>query len=227
MSFVLERGTVDIFIKSGNNLPALDFNGKSDPFVKITVGNTTQSTKVIYKTLSPTWNENFKFNVTPNDRFINIKAYDWDLLTTNDYMGEITIDLTTLKKGKNIFDKNLSKYNGTLQFEVTPIGFIHLSVLRSLKMTNLSNGKSEHDLTSIFHVLKVEPDPIFGLFITIRACNDKSLHFIKKFGREDTFLAHNPNGKETDYKLTLNYKEKTFELRNEIEKFAWEGLIDE
>jgi len=50
-----------VTVLKAKNLAAMDKNGKSDPFCKISSNFSTQvyQTHTIYKTLEPTWNESF------------------------------------------------------------------------------------------------------------------------------------------------------------------------
>jgi Ca2+-dependent lipid-binding protein len=54
-------GTLSVTVMEGKNLPALDSNGMSDPYVTLSIGKVKQKTKVKEKTLNPNWTEVFKF----------------------------------------------------------------------------------------------------------------------------------------------------------------------
>lgn len=87
----------------GNDLPAKDLNGLSDPFVKISLipdskesGQKLQ-TKAQRNTLNPTWNETFYFQGFPpqklQSRVLHLVVLDYDRFSRNDPIGEIYIPL--------------------------------------------------------------------------------------------------------------------------------------
>jgi len=84
----------------GRNLPAMDRNGKSDPYLIVHFKNQKFRTKVIKKTLNPTWNEEFIVKFTaedlknPSETFLLIEAFDWDEgIGGDDEMGFIEFSL--------------------------------------------------------------------------------------------------------------------------------------
>ncbi|ETO06659.1 calcium lipid binding protein, partial [Reticulomyxa filosa] len=62
--------------------------GKSDPYVKLSLGKSKEKTKVQLKTLNPVWNETFKFEVKdPVRDSLVIKVRDYDMGTRDDRIG--------------------------------------------------------------------------------------------------------------------------------------------
>jgi len=98
------------------NLKDMDSNGLSDPFLKVHVGNTRKilsfdtcerrlkcCTRVIRKTLNPEWNETFEIPLTRDeasnkDLAIQISVWDWDLVGTNDLIGETVVPLSEIQR---------------------------------------------------------------------------------------------------------------------------------
>lgn len=74
----------------------------SDPFAKITIGRKTERTKTIKKTLSPEWNEEFKFSgdFKESDN-IAIELIDEDMLS-NDDLGNLVIPLANFKQTRGV-----------------------------------------------------------------------------------------------------------------------------
>ncbi|KAK6192756.1 hypothetical protein SNE40_004176 [Patella caerulea] len=106
-------GNVSIHVKviRGVNLPGLDSSGKSDPYVNISIRPITLSTKhktkrtqVVYKSLNPTFNEDFVFNAVPECYMHTIGAvivftvFDHDSFSPDDFAGEIAIHMPTIEK---------------------------------------------------------------------------------------------------------------------------------
>lgn len=95
-------GTLTVTVQKATDLLACDLNGLSDPYVKMyllpdSTKATKHKTKVIKKSLNPTWNESFDFNVTQDmineNRRLHITVWDWDRITANDFMGAISFTL--------------------------------------------------------------------------------------------------------------------------------------
>ena len=94
-------------IIEGRDLPAMDASGTSDPYCDVYAVNSSNKvserwkTKVINKTLQPTFNERFAFGVDSDlgeIHHIMIDMYDSDPLSQDDFMGTITIDLKEIVK---------------------------------------------------------------------------------------------------------------------------------
>lgn len=114
-------------------LKAADLNGKSDPFVKIKLshGNAEQTTKVIYKTLDPSWDsETYEFLIANRKKeVIKFEIYDYDDFSSADSIGFCEIPFSDIFGNGNsnislgtplaIFDdeKLTVRGKGTLQFE--------------------------------------------------------------------------------------------------------------
>jgi Ca2+-dependent lipid-binding protein len=68
-------------VLNGRNLRRADFMGKSDPYVRISLGEGTLSKKTQVKknTLNPDWNESFDLVVQDqNSQVLEFHAYDWE-----------------------------------------------------------------------------------------------------------------------------------------------------
>ena len=80
-----------ISIHGATDLKSADWNGKSDPYVKVKLaqGKGEQSTSVVYKALNPTWeNQTFEFLIANKDtEVIEFYVYDHDLFTAHDLIG--------------------------------------------------------------------------------------------------------------------------------------------
>ena len=137
---------LDIQIISGRGLVAKDgglmSRKSSDPFVKIGGANTNRrqwsigKTKVISKSLDPTWNEGIKFHfdhlqakglTSAKKVTLVFSVFDFDTLSADDPMGEVRIELST-DRGTTLPAKwypvvpgqsGCKKAKGELQFSVS------------------------------------------------------------------------------------------------------------
>jgi hypothetical protein len=92
-------GSVSVLVKRARNLAVKDANGLSDPFVEVKVGSQKKKTKVIKRNLNPIWKEEFTFNVpakSAESELVKVSVWDWDMVSSSDYMGDFTIPLSSL-----------------------------------------------------------------------------------------------------------------------------------
>ncbi|CAK8563474.1 unnamed protein product [Lathyrus sativus] len=93
---VIIRGVLSITVISAEDLPAVDFMGKSDPFVVLTLkkAETKNKTRVVNNSLNPVWNQTFDFVVEDGlHDMLLVEVYDHDTFG-KDYMGRVILTLT-------------------------------------------------------------------------------------------------------------------------------------
>ncbi|XP_030650092.1 synaptotagmin-7b [Chanos chanos] len=100
LGYSFQDSTLTVKILKGQDLPAKDFSGTSDPFVKIYLLPDKKhklETKVKRKNLNPHWNETFLFEGFPYEKVIQRTLYlqvlDYDRFSRNDPIGEVSIPL--------------------------------------------------------------------------------------------------------------------------------------
>lgn len=85
-------------IHKAEDLPAKDFSGTSDPYVKIYLlpdRMTKHQTKVHRKTLNPVFDEVFLFPVAYSElptRKLHFSVYDFDRFSRHDIIGQVVVD---------------------------------------------------------------------------------------------------------------------------------------
>ncbi|CAH1775865.1 unnamed protein product, partial [Owenia fusiformis] len=87
---------VRVYVLKCNDLHPADMNGKADPYIIIRLGRQSHSDKENYisKQLNPVFGKCFEFDATfPMDSLLTVQIYDWDLIKTDDLIGETKIDL--------------------------------------------------------------------------------------------------------------------------------------
>ncbi|KAG8190919.1 hypothetical protein JTE90_014400 [Oedothorax gibbosus] len=87
---------VRIYVVKATDLHPADMNGKADPYIVINLGNkkTNDKENYISKQLNPVFGKCFEFEATfPQDSLLTVQIYDWDLLGSDDLIGETKIDL--------------------------------------------------------------------------------------------------------------------------------------
>uniref|UniRef100_A0A8C4ETU9 Extended synaptotagmin-3 n=1 Tax=Dicentrarchus labrax TaxID=13489 RepID=A0A8C4ETU9_DICLA len=102
MRFPLPRGVVRVHLLEAKDLVAKDtymmglVKGKSDPYVKLRVGNRKFKSKTIKENLNPTWNEVYEFVVheAPGQE-LELELYDEDT-DKDDFLGSLLTEVTSL-----------------------------------------------------------------------------------------------------------------------------------
>ncbi|XP_065899170.1 BAI1-associated protein 3-like isoform X2 [Dysidea avara] len=103
VGYIQNKETLEITVIKGMNLPALDSNGYSDPFVDIVLMPERRfkikSVKTDFKSkdLNPTYYKEFKIKVKENlldmsGSVLTLTVYDHDYITRNEFAGIVTID---------------------------------------------------------------------------------------------------------------------------------------
>ncbi len=101
---------IELLIERGKDLSIKDFNGTSDPYVKVYYGTEEKFiTSTIYKNLNPIWNEKVSFFVYDLNIPIYFYLFDYDRIGRDESMGSTKIDLWKLPLEKI--------YNTTLELE--------------------------------------------------------------------------------------------------------------
>lgn len=87
---------VRVYIVKASDLHPMDLNGKADPYVVLQLGSKRISDKENYisKQLNPVFGKCFEIEATfPQDSMLTIQVLDWDLVGSDDLIGETKIDL--------------------------------------------------------------------------------------------------------------------------------------
>ncbi|EAT32909.1 AAEL014853-PA, partial [Aedes aegypti] len=87
---------VRVYIVKATDLHPMDLNGKADPYVVLQLGSKRISDKENYvsKQLNPVFGKCFEIEATfPQDSMLTVQIYDWDLVGSDDLIGETKIDL--------------------------------------------------------------------------------------------------------------------------------------
>ncbi|XP_013361955.1 PREDICTED: synaptotagmin-7 isoform X6 [Chinchilla lanigera] len=100
VGYDFQESTLTVKILKAQELPAKDFSGTSDPFVKIYLLPDKKhklETKVKRKNLNPHWNETFLFEGFPYEKVVQrvlyLQVLDYDRFSRNDPIGEVSIPL--------------------------------------------------------------------------------------------------------------------------------------
>jgi Ca2+-dependent lipid-binding protein len=85
------------------DLPAMDINGKSDPYVTLRLRHRAerrQRTRIIKRSLAPTWNEDFRFPIRSlSTDILGLKLYDYDAIGRDDKIGSAELPVAGFRLG--------------------------------------------------------------------------------------------------------------------------------
>ncbi|XP_034856346.1 otoferlin isoform X3 [Mirounga leonina] len=87
---------VRVYVVRATDLHPADINGKADPYIAIRLGKTDIRDKENYisKQLNPVFGKSFDIEASfPMESMLTVAVYDWDLVGTDDLIGETKIDL--------------------------------------------------------------------------------------------------------------------------------------
>ncbi|CAD5126098.1 DgyrCDS14269 [Dimorphilus gyrociliatus] len=120
VSYDFHDHTLNLKVMRATGLPAKDFTGTSDPYVKVLLlpdKKTKLQTNIKRKNLNPHWNESFAFEGFPfqkiQNRILYMQVLDYDRFSRDDPIGEIALPLAdvNLAEGKTMW-KNLQPCKG-------------------------------------------------------------------------------------------------------------------
>ncbi|XP_022837346.1 multiple C2 and transmembrane domain-containing protein isoform X2 [Spodoptera litura] len=130
---------VTIVLVEAKNLPAMDLDTRSsDPYCKFRLGNEKYKSKVVWKSLHPSWLEQFDLHLYDDqEQILEVTVWDKDKQSKDDFIGRCAIDLSRLEREKthNIW-KDLEDGNGQIFLLLTISG-----TTQSETITDLSSYK--------------------------------------------------------------------------------------
>jgi phosphatidylserine decarboxylase len=96
--------------------PVTHIGWDMDPYVKVTIGDESQSTQVIRHDRNPVWNKQLVFHVCERDLSLPIilSVFDWDRLSFDDHVGDVKIPISQLFGSTSKKDRTAGFYSDGL-----------------------------------------------------------------------------------------------------------------
>ncbi|BBM97982.1 hypothetical protein MPTK1_1g09920 [Marchantia polymorpha subsp. ruderalis] len=127
-------GLLNVKVVRAKGLKKKDLIGKSDPYVKLHLGEAhhfAKVTRTVKGNLNPEWNESFKLIVhDPSTQNLELHVYDWEKIGSHETLGmavvslkklnpeENSTEILTLVKNMDSNDPSNNKDRGTLTVEL-------------------------------------------------------------------------------------------------------------
>jgi tRNA A-37 threonylcarbamoyl transferase component Bud32 len=126
----METPVLTVKVTEARHIAAMDKGGTSDPYCRLKCNFNKQrfKTRVIDKTLTPKWDESFKFFAPsqPEGQVI-LKMWDKDRWTTDDFLGEVTIEINKFADGKP-HDMWITLNHEPKKKDGSPKGEVHVTI---------------------------------------------------------------------------------------------------
>eukprot|EP01119_Soliformovum_irregulare_P011321 TRINITY_DN2824_c1_g1_i2.p1 TRINITY_DN2824_c1_g1~~TRINITY_DN2824_c1_g1_i2.p1 ORF type:complete len:1159 (+),score=442.98 TRINITY_DN2824_c1_g1_i2:49-3525(+) len=96
---------LEVNVIEGRDLAPKDRSGTSDPYLILKVEKRKDKTAVVWKTLSPNWNQLFTFPVKDaGTAVLSIVCWDKDVNSSDDFMGQIAIPINEIREKAEMDD---------------------------------------------------------------------------------------------------------------------------
>ncbi|XP_072160586.1 multiple C2 and transmembrane domain-containing protein isoform X2 [Bemisia tabaci] len=205
---------VTIVLIDAKNLLAMDLDGYSDPYVKFRLGQEKYKSKVIYKSLNPTWLEQFDLHLY-DDQSQELEVTVWDKdRSKDDFIGKCSIDLSQLEREKtHKIKKDLEDGAGSIQLLLTISGTTASETISDLTTYEVNPREKEvllerYALQRTFHNLKDVGH------LTVRVYKAQGLAAADLGGKSDPFcvleLVNARLQTQTEYKTLTPSWQKIF-----------------
>uniref|UniRef100_A0A6G1SJP6 Synaptotagmin 1 n=1 Tax=Aceria tosichella TaxID=561515 RepID=A0A6G1SJP6_9ACAR len=103
LEYDFNQSVLSVTILEARNLPAMDLNGLSDPYVCVFMANNKNygmfKTKIHKHTLNPVFNETFKYQISYAEltkQTLILSVYDYDRLSKHDEIGQLTLPMSSI-----------------------------------------------------------------------------------------------------------------------------------
>lgn len=150
------NGWIELVLIEGRDLVAADLRGTSDPYVRVHYGNYKKRTKVIYKTLTPQWNQTLEFPDDGSPLMLYVKDHNALLPTSS--IGECVVEYQRLPPNQ-MADK-------WIPLQGVKRGEIHVQITRKVpEMQKRQSMDSEPSLSKLHQI----PTQIKQMMIKFRS----------------------------------------------------------
>jgi len=159
LNFCNMSGILRVIVHKGSDIPAMNMGDTSDPYVKVNIHGMIKSTRVIRRTLAPTWQQALDFELTDNvlraikrtkHLAVTFEIFDWGRFS-HDFIGQhklkIEIDHENIQqKTLPLFDQEYNAFTSKRGELVVSIEVENIWV--GVKEISLDDGSAAHSTTA-------------------------------------------------------------------------------
>lgn len=136
ISYDSAAGILAVKLHAAYSLPARELSGTANPYAKIRLlpdRSNVWQTKIHRRTLNPTFDEDFVFEVQPdsalNERTLEVLLYDFDAFSRHRGLGYVQVNLSEVdKQSETSFITAPIRRYGTGGFKAPPLGELMVSM---------------------------------------------------------------------------------------------------
>ena len=117
-----QTGVLHVHLSHAVGLKAMDRNGFSDPYVKLSLKGQQHKSKTIKKTLDPKWDEGFEFKGELRELIsdpLQLHVFDKDWGSSDDKLGNASVDLRELEVNQRMPITSHLNTQGTVHLTVS------------------------------------------------------------------------------------------------------------
>jgi hypothetical protein len=165
-----DQATLTVNLLEAKDLKPMDYNGASDPYVILKVGDKQFTSTYKNSTLEPVWNEDFTFRITQRGLTFKADVYDKDQWGGDDYEGGIEInieDFADQHKHDIWFNLKLngeSSGNGQLRLRIQYMWSKYKFNTDHYNKTDLQIQRLQEDITELNRYFELFQKP-FGIIL--------------------------------------------------------------
>ncbi|KAG0567966.1 hypothetical protein KC19_7G175800 [Ceratodon purpureus] len=130
---------VELVLVEARDLIAADWGGTSDPYVSVRYGNTKKRTKVVYKTLTPSWAQTLEFPDDGSPLVLHVKDYNTILPTSS--IGHCEVEYERLPPNQTL--------DQWLPLQGVNKGEIHIQLTRRAPESQLAVNSEDNKLSGV------------------------------------------------------------------------------
>ncbi|XXG83764.1 hypothetical protein AAC387_Pa10g1447 [Persea americana] len=195
-----QSGWIELVLIEARDLIAADLRGTSDPYVRVQYGNIKKSTKVIYKTLNPQWNQTLEFPDNGSPLVLHVKDHNAVLPTSS--IGDCVVEYERLPPNQ-MADKWIPLQgvkNGEIHIQITRKA-PDLEKKSSLDSEILPFSKAHKISSQVKQLIRksrnlVDDSNLEGVLLALSemdSAEDLQVSYMLLLEREKTLLLHKIN----------------------------------
>jgi hypothetical protein len=167
---ISEHAVFNVHLMEAKDLKPMDYNGASDPYVVLTIGDKQHTSSYKSATLEPVWNEDFNFRITKKNSILKVDVYDKDQWGGDDYEGGFEIPISQFEDQMkhdcwyNLKLNGENEGNGQIRFRIQYIWSKYRYFADNYEKTDKQLRQLEDDIQELNRYFELFQKP-FGIIL--------------------------------------------------------------